>query len=76
MAARYLTPLLGISHKLARNDRPSVLPTRSTLSSRVVYASAANKMQGGMVNQADVFPDLDNPSLQDQATEAIHRLVS
>jgi hypothetical protein len=28
------------------------------------------------VYQADIFPDLANPSFQDHANEAIHRFIS
>jgi hypothetical protein len=47
--------------------------TDSTLSSGVFYASAANTITGPLVNQADIFPDLANPSFQDHAYGAIHR---
>ena len=50
--------------------------TDPTLSSGVFYASAANKLKGPLVNQADIFPDLANPSFQDHANEAIHRFIT
>jgi hypothetical protein len=42
----------------------------------VFYASAANTLKGPLVNQADIFPDLANPSFQDHANEAIHRFIT
>ena len=50
--------------------------TGPTLSSGVFYASAANKLTGPLVDQADFLPDLANPSFQDHANEAIHRFIS
>ena len=29
-----------------------------------------------MVDQAEIFPDLANPTFQDHANEAIHRFIS
>jgi len=77
LAARYVMPALGISHKLdvaARRLVDGV--TDLTLSSGVFYASAANTLTGPLVDQADIFPDLANPSFQDHANEAIHRFIS
>jgi NAD(P)-dependent dehydrogenase (short-subunit alcohol dehydrogenase family) len=77
MAAKYVMPALGISHKLEVGAKRLVDGvTDPTLSSGVFYASAANKLKGPLVNQADIFPDLANPSFQDHATEAIHRFIS
>jgi len=47
-----------------------------TLTSGVFYASAAGKLKGPMVDQAEIFPDLANPSFQDHANEAIHRFIA
>ena len=77
LAARYVMPHLGISHKLEVGARRLVDGvTDLTLSSGVFYASAANKLTGPLVDQADIFPDLANPSFQDHANEAIHRFIS
>ena len=80
MAAKYVYPLgpaLGISHKLDVGARRLVDGvTDPTLSSGVFYASAANKLTGPLVDQADIFPDLANPSFQDHANEAIHRFIT
>ncbi len=77
VAAKYVMPALGMSHKLEVGAKRLVDGvTDSTLSSGVFYASAANKLTGPLVNQADIFPDLANPSFQDHANEAIHRFIS
>ncbi|MBV8529568.1 MAG: SDR family NAD(P)-dependent oxidoreductase [Candidatus Dormibacteraeota bacterium] len=77
IAAKYVMPLLGISHKLDVGARRLVDGvTDPTLSSGVFYASAANTLKGPLVNQADIFPDLANPFFQDQANEAIHRFIT
>ena len=77
IAAKYVMPALGMSHKLEVGARRLVDGvTDSTLSSGMFYASAANKLTGPLVNQADIFPDLANPSFQDHANEAIHRFIS
>ena len=77
IAAKYVMPTLGLAHKLDVGARRLVDGvTDSTLSSGVFYASAANTLKGPLVNQADIFPDLANPSFQDHANEAIHRFIS
>ena len=77
MAAKYVMPHLGISHKLDVGAKRLVDGvTDPTLSSGVFYASAANKMKGPVVNQADIFPDLADPTFQDHANEAIHRFIT
>ena len=77
LAARYVMPHLSIAHKLDVGARRLVDgATDLTLSSGGFYASAANKLTGPLVNQADIFPDLANPLFQDHASEAIHRFIS
>ena len=77
VASKFVLPALGISHKLDAGAKRLVDGvTDPTLSSGVFYASAANKLKGPMVNQADMFPDLANPSFQDHANEAIHRFIT
>ena len=77
IAAKYVMPHLGIAHKLDVGARRLVNGvTDPTLSSGVFYASAANTITGPLVNQADIFPDLANPSFQDHANEAIHRFIT
>ena len=77
IAAKYVMPHLGISHKLDVGAKRLVDGvTDPTLSSGVFYASAAGKMKGPLVNQTDIFPDLADPSFQDHANEAIHRFIT
>ena len=77
LAAKYVMPALGITHKLDVGARRLVDGvTDPTLSSGVFYASAANTITGPLVDQADIFPALANPSFQDHANEAIHRFIA
>src|SRR6201987_4305671 len=77
IAAKYVMPHLGISHELEVGSKRLVDGVIDpTLSSGVFYASAANKLTGPLVNQADIFPDLANPSFQENANEAIHRFIT
>ena len=70
-------PHLGISHELDVGAKRLVDGvTDLTLSSGVFYASAADTLKGPLVNQAEIFPDLADPSFQDHANEAIHRFIS
>jgi len=76
LAAKYVMPALGITHKLDVGARRLVDGvTDPTLSSGVFYASAANKVNGPLVNQAEISPDLANLTFQDHANEAIHRFI-
>ncbi|MEV5720502.1 SDR family NAD(P)-dependent oxidoreductase [Amycolatopsis mediterranei] len=77
LAAKYVVPLLGITHKLEVGAKRLVDGvTDPTLSSGVFYGSPDNKVTGPLVDQADIFPDLANPSFQDHANEAIHRFIA
>jgi len=77
LAAKYVMPALGISHKLEIGAKRLVDGvTDPALSSGVFYASAAKTITGPVVNQADIFPDLANPAFQDHANEAIHRFLA
>jgi NAD(P)-dependent dehydrogenase (short-subunit alcohol dehydrogenase family) len=77
IAAKYVMPHLGISHNLDVGAKRLVDGvTDPTLSSGVFYASAAGKIKGPLVNQTDIFPDLADPSFQDNANEAIHRFIT
>ena len=77
IGAKYIMPTLGLCHKLDVGAKRLVDGvTDPSLSSGVFYASAANKLTGPMVNQADFLPNLANPSFQDHANEAIHRFIN
>jgi hypothetical protein len=76
-AAKHIMPRLGISHELEVGSKRLVdAVTDPTLSTGVFYASAAGKLKGPMVDQADIFPDLANRTFQDHANEAIHRFIT
>ena len=77
VAAKYVMPALGLSHKLDVGAKRLVDGvTDPTPSSGRFYASGANTLTGPLVNQAEFLPDLANPSFQDHANEAIHRFTS
>jgi NAD(P)-dependent dehydrogenase (short-subunit alcohol dehydrogenase family) len=76
LAAKYVMPALGLSHSLKTGAERLVDGlTDPTLRSGVFYASAASAVTGPVVDQADIFPDLRNPSFQDNANQAIHRFI-
>jgi NAD(P)-dependent dehydrogenase (short-subunit alcohol dehydrogenase family) len=76
LAAKYVMPALGLSHSLVTGAERLVDGiTDPTLRSGVFYASAAATITGPIVDQADIFPDLRNPSVQDNANQAIHRFI-
>jgi NAD(P)-dependent dehydrogenase (short-subunit alcohol dehydrogenase family) len=77
IAAKYVMPALGLSHKLDVGAKRLVDGvTDPTLTSGAFYASAANTLKGPMVDQAEFLPDLANPAFQANANEAIHRFIS
>jgi hypothetical protein len=77
IAAKYVMPALGLAHNLDVGAKRLVDGvTDPTLSSGAFYASAANKLNGPMVNQAEFVPGVGNPSFQDNANEAIHRFIT
>jgi NAD(P)-dependent dehydrogenase (short-subunit alcohol dehydrogenase family) len=77
VAAKYVMPALGLSHKLDVGAKRLVDGvTDSNLSTGRFYASGANTLTGPLVDQAEFLPDLANASFQDHANEAIHRFIS
>src|SRR5579871_6132665 len=73
IAAKYVMPALGLAHNLDAGAKRLVDGvTDPTLSNGAFYASAANKLNGPMIDQADLVPRLANPSFQHNANEAIH----
>src|SRR6202012_5957104 len=77
VAAKYVMPALGLAHKLDVGAKRLVDGvTDPTLSTGVFCVRAGNKLKGPLVNQADLLPDLANPSFQDHANEAIHRFIT
>jgi len=49
--------------------------TDASLRSGVFYASAASKITGPVIDQAEIVPDFRDPEIQDHAYEAIQRFV-
>jgi NAD(P)-dependent dehydrogenase (short-subunit alcohol dehydrogenase family) len=77
LAAKYVMPHLGISHSLEVGAKRLVDGvTDPTLSSGRFYASAAGKINGPIVDQTDIYPDLANPTFQDATNDAIHRFIT
>src|SRR5271166_4082591 len=77
LAAKYVMPALGIAHKLDVGARRLVDGvTDPTLTSGVFYASAANKMTGPLVDQADIFPDRKRPPYGGQQATAPGELAA
>jgi NAD(P)-dependent dehydrogenase (short-subunit alcohol dehydrogenase family) len=75
--AKHIMPHLGISHELEVGSKRLVDGVIDpTLSSGVFYASAADKLTGPLVDQADILPDFANLSFQDNANEALHRFIT
>jgi NAD(P)-dependent dehydrogenase (short-subunit alcohol dehydrogenase family) len=77
VAAKYVMPALGLAHSLDVGSKRIVDGvTDPTLANGAFYASADNKLNGPMVNQAEFVPGVGNPSFQDNANEAIHRFIT
>jgi NAD(P)-dependent dehydrogenase (short-subunit alcohol dehydrogenase family) len=76
LAARYIMPVLGLSHDVkAGAGRLVDGITDPALRSGAFYASAASAVTGPVTDQAGIFPDLRNASFQDNASQAIHRFI-
>ena len=72
----FIAPLKGMVHKLEKGAKRFVDGiSDESLSSGVFYASKANKLVGPVIDQSAIFPDLSNPSYQDNANAAIHRFI-
>jgi NAD(P)-dependent dehydrogenase (short-subunit alcohol dehydrogenase family) len=70
-------PLMGLSHKLEKGAKRFVdAISNDALTSGGFYASKQNVLTGPIVNQASIFPDLNNKTYQDNAYKAIHSFVS
>lgn len=77
IAAKHVMPRLGLTHRLDVGAKRIVDGvTDPTLSSGAFYASPANAVTGPMVDQAGLFPDLADTTIQDHANEAVHRFIS
>jgi NAD(P)-dependent dehydrogenase (short-subunit alcohol dehydrogenase family) len=72
----YVLPALGRGHRLETGAKRLVAGvTDNQLSSGVFYASAASKVTGPLVDQAEIVADFRDPAIQQHADDAIHRFV-
>jgi NAD(P)-dependent dehydrogenase (short-subunit alcohol dehydrogenase family) len=68
-ALKFAHPLgVGAARHLTALDDP-------TFRSGVFYGSPAHKLTGPLVDQGEFFPDLTNPTYQDNAYRAVHRFI-
>jgi NAD(P)-dependent dehydrogenase (short-subunit alcohol dehydrogenase family) len=71
-----VAPLRGMVHKLEEGAKRFVDGINNdSFISGVFYASKANSLVGPVIDQSTIFPDLMNPSYQDNANAAIHRFI-
>lgn len=69
-------PLLGLVHSLETGSQRIAdgLADESLLSGHF-YGSKANVLVGPLVDQSEIFADLGNTTVQDHASEALHRFA-
>jgi NAD(P)-dependent dehydrogenase (short-subunit alcohol dehydrogenase family) len=73
----FLMPLMGMAHNVDKAAKRYVDGISDPkLETGKFYASKGQKLTGAMVNQASLFPDLENQNYQDNAYEAIHRFLN
>ncbi|MEM9326870.1 MAG: SDR family NAD(P)-dependent oxidoreductase [Bacteroidota bacterium] len=71
-----LMPLMGLSHSLRKGAKRFVDGiSDESLKSGAFYASKEGVLTGPIVEQTAIFPDLANPTYQDNANEAIHQFL-
>jgi NAD(P)-dependent dehydrogenase (short-subunit alcohol dehydrogenase family) len=69
-------PLLGLVHDLGQGAKRMVSALDDdTLCSGVFYGSETDKLIGPVIDQSKIFPDLANPTYQDNADAAVHRFL-
>lgn len=72
-----LLPLMGMAHKLETGAKRFVDGINDTsFKSGVFYASKLNTLTGKVIDQSSIFPNLNNHSYQDNASQAIHRFIN
>jgi NAD(P)-dependent dehydrogenase (short-subunit alcohol dehydrogenase family) len=72
-----VAPLKGMVHKLEKGAKRFVDGINNdSYKSGVFYASKANKLVGPVIDQSSIFPDLNNPTYQDNANTAIHKFLN
>jgi NAD(P)-dependent dehydrogenase (short-subunit alcohol dehydrogenase family) len=73
----HVLPALGLAHPLETGSgRLAAAVTDPALRSGAFYASAANKLTGPVIDQAEIVPDFRDTTIQDHADEAIHRYTT
>jgi NAD(P)-dependent dehydrogenase (short-subunit alcohol dehydrogenase family) len=72
----YVAPLLGIGQKLPAGAK-RLLDAIDDLAlvSGNFYASAAKKITGPLIDQAEIIPDFRDIAIQEHADQAIHRYI-
>ena len=71
-----VAPLKGLVHKLEKGAKRFVDGINDdAFQSGIFYASKDKKLTGPVIDQATIFPDLNNSSYQDNANAAIHRFI-
>ena len=69
-------PLFGMVHDLEQGAKRLINGLNDdTLRSGAFYASKAGALTGPVIDQGEIFPDLWNPTYQDNALEAVHRFT-
>lgn len=77
IAMPILMPLMGMAHSLETGAKRFVDGINNeSLTSGVFYGSKANVLTGPIIDQSTIFPDLNNLSFQDNASEAIHNFIN
>lgn len=72
----YIMPMMGIVHSVEKGaGRYITALTDPQLQSGVFYGSKPGALTGPIVDQATMFPQLNDRQLQDHAVTAIHRFI-
>ena len=73
---KIIMPMMGMSHSLENGARRFVEGINNTkLESGKFYASKEKVLTGPVVDQSTIWKDLDNPTYQKNADEAIHQFI-
>lgn len=73
----FVAPLKGLVHKLEKGAKRFVDGiSNDTFQSGIFYASKDKLLTGPVIDQAIIFPDLNNSAYQDNAHAAIHRFIN
>jgi len=71
-----VAPLKGLVHKLEKGAKRFVDGiSDDSFKSGVFYASKAKLLTGPVIDQSEIFPNLNNTTYQDNASAAIHRFI-